>query len=74
MLSIRQQPEGDGLFKNHMFGSRIPFARKPREAVSYIRYGRAAGEGIGNLFYTCKKKSLFLPALPIALVRPVRIN
>ena len=73
-LAYANSPKGTAYFKNHMLGSRIPFARKPRETVSYIRYGRAAGEGIGNLFYACKKKSLFLPALPIALVRPVRIN
>jgi hypothetical protein len=73
-LAYANSPKGTAYLNNHMLGSRIPFARKPRETVNYIRYGRAAGEGIGNLFYACKKKSLFLPALPIALVRPVRIN
>ena len=67
-------PRGTAYLKNQMLGSRIPLTRKPREAVSYIRYGRAAGESVGHLFYTCKKKSLFLPALPIALARPVKMK
>ena len=67
-------PKGTAYLKNQMLGSRIPLTRKPREAVSYIRFGRAAGESVRHLFYTCKKKSLFLPALPIALARPVRMN
>lgn len=67
-------PRGTAYLKNSMLGSKIPLVRKPREAVSYIRYGRAAGESVRHLFYTCKKKSLFLPALPIALARPVRMK
>lgn len=64
-------PRGTAYQKNQILGSKVPLSRKLREAVSYIRYGRAAGMSVGHLFYTCKKKSLFLPALPLALAHSV---
>lgn len=69
-----KSPNGAAFTKNFDLRSRVPLSHKPRAAVGYIRYGIAAGKNIGRLFYECNSKLLFLAALPIAVVFPIKPN
>ena len=68
----RKSPRGTACTKNDMPSSKKPLGTKPRDAVSYIRYGRAAGMRVDRLISICRKRLLFLLALPVALAFPVK--
>lgn len=66
-----QSPKGSSFINNFYLQASIPFRFKPRKAVNYIRYGRAAGMSFSRLLFECNRKLLFFIALPLAFVRPV---